>query len=74
MGSQALDKSEADPSSPAWQKYYEDASRKRRQRRKLGQHSFPHDERKRRRKVETILMVGSMIVLGVLRETAGLKD
>jgi hypothetical protein len=57
---------ETDPSSPAWQKYYADASRRRRaERRRLGRKTHV-DLRKRRRAIEAMFMIGSVLFLGVL--------
>jgi hypothetical protein len=56
------DNLDADPSSPAWQKYYADASRRRRTNRK--QFGRLQDERKRRRTREMVLIIGSMVFLG----------
>jgi hypothetical protein len=58
---------ETDPASPEWQRYYANASRRRRAiRRRIGRVRTPAEERKRRRLVETALMLGSMVLLGAL--------
>jgi hypothetical protein len=59
MGSQP----EIDPSSPAWEKYYADASRRRRERRKQG---HDRDDRRRRKIIERVLLLGSLVFLGGL--------
>jgi hypothetical protein len=55
---------EVDPSSPAWQKYYADAARRRRTHRK--QLRRVQEERKRRHSLETLFIIGSLVVLGAM--------
>jgi len=57
---------ETDPSSPEWQKYYENASRRRRAVRKRLGHRTHIDERKRRRLIERVFMIGSVVLLGAM--------
>jgi hypothetical protein len=53
-------RSDVDPTSPAWQKYYADASRRRRELRKLHPRTLTED-RHRRRRIENLLLVGSIL-------------
>ena len=57
-----------DPSSPAWQKYYADASRRRRAMRKRHPKRLrrPQDIRRRRRYVELAFAACSVAFLGAL--------
>jgi len=55
-----------DPASPEWQKYYENASRRRRAvRQRLGRRTHI-DERKRRRVIERVFLISSFLLLGAL--------
>jgi hypothetical protein len=55
-------RSDVDPTSPAWQKYYADASRRRRELRKLHPRTLTEDRRHRRR-IENLLLVGSILFI-----------
>jgi hypothetical protein len=57
-----------DPSSPAWQKYYADASRRRRAMRKRYPNLLqrPQDIRRRKRRLEVVFAACSVAFLGAL--------
>jgi len=57
-----------DPSSAEWEKYYANASRRRREARRSGRYRHNHlgDVRKQRRLRERLAMVASVLLLGAL--------
>jgi hypothetical protein len=57
-----------DPSSAEWEKYYADASRRRRAARRSGRYRPNHlgDIRKHRRLKERLFLLGSILLLGAL--------
>jgi hypothetical protein len=65
MGSPPIVREEIDPSSPAWQKYYAEAARRRRAQRKLRTRSLS-ETRKHQKRIEATLLVGSIALLGIL--------
>ena len=65
MASFPINRADTDPSSPAWQKYYADASRRRRANRKFLPRS-PSEDRKRRQRIETVALAVSVVFLCAL--------
>jgi hypothetical protein len=57
-----------DPSSAEWEKYYADASRRRREARRSGRYRPNHlgDLRRQRRLRERLMVLGSVLLLGAL--------
>lgn len=64
MRSQPIENPRVDPSAPDWEKYYASASKRRHEHRHLFR--TERENRKRRRVVEILLFLGSVIGLAVL--------
>jgi hypothetical protein len=66
MSSERADDGDVGPTSAAWRRYYDEAAKRRRQNRSVAGPKELHAQRKRRKQLERLAVVGSICGLAVL--------